>query len=167
MYEPQFKETVLITIFLIVVIASGADLVADLSHGAGVEHILKESLVVFLSAAGISWLFWGLRKQRMEISHLREELESVNREEAYPENYVIEGRKTLGNVISTQFSDWQLTDSEKEVGWLVLKGFSLKEIALLRETREKTVRQQASSIYRKAGVSGRHTFSAWFIEDIL
>jgi len=44
---------------------------------------------------------------------------------------------------------------------------SFKEIAAVRKTLEKTVRQQASSIYKKAGVSGRHEFSAWFIEDIL
>jgi len=32
---------------------------------------------------------------------------------------------------------------------------------------EKTVRQQASAIYSKAGLSGRHAFSAWFIEELL
>jgi DNA-binding CsgD family transcriptional regulator len=37
----------------------------------------------------------------------------------------------------------------------------------VRDTHEKTVRQQASAIYRKAGVSGRHAFAAWFIEDFL
>ena len=63
--------------------------------------------------------------------------------------------------------DWQLTTSEKDVGWLLLKGLSLKEIAAIRQTMEKTVRQQASSIYKKAGLSGRHAFSAWFIEDAL
>ena len=128
MYSAQFKETVLISIFLIVVLASGADLVADLSHGAGVEHILKETLVVLLSVAGIGWLLWGLRQQRLEIRQLRGELESVSRLGTHPESYVIEGRKALGNVVSKQFSGWQLTDSEQEVGWLLLKGFSLKEI---------------------------------------
>ena len=61
----------------------------------------------------------------------------------------------------------QVTTSEKDVGWLLSKGLSLKEIAAIRETLEKTVRQQASSIYKKAGLSGRHAFSAWFIEDAL
>jgi len=31
----------------------------------------------------------------------------------------------------------------------------------------KTVRQQAPASYKKSDVSGRHAFSAWFIEDIL
>lgn len=49
----------------------------------------------------------------------------------------------------------------------MLKGLSFREIAELRDTREKTVRQQASSVYRKAGVSGRNELTAWFFEDML
>ena len=161
------KEAVLIPILTVVVLASGADLVADLSHGADAEHILKETLVVSISILGIGWLIFGLRQQRQEIVQLRQELQDASKNTLTPENYVIEGRRNLRQVVSQQFSEWKLTNSEQEVGWLLLKGFSLKEIAALRDTHEKTVRQQASAIYRKAGISGRHTFSAWFFEDIL
>ena len=73
----------------------------------------------------------------------------------------------LGEAIAQQFATWELTQSEREVGWLLLKGLTLKEIAAMRDTAEKTVRQHASAIYRKSGVSGRHAFAAWFIEDCL
>ena len=73
----------------------------------------------------------------------------------------------MATVIANQFDAWSLTKSEREVGFLLLKGFSLKEISALRGTAEKTIRQQASSIYKKADLTGRHSFSAWFIEDIL
>jgi DNA-binding NarL/FixJ family response regulator len=66
-----------------------------------------------------------------------------------------------------QFTDWHLTPSEKEVALLLLKGLSFREIALLRNTAEKTVRQQASEIYQKSDVTGRHGLSAWFFEDFL
>ena len=167
MYRKWGKETVLILVFAIVVIASGADLVADLSHGADIEHMVKEAFIVGLSMIAIAWLMWGLRRQRLEISSLQQELEAANNSQVQPKKYVIEALNKLGNVVSRKFSEWQLTGSETEVGWLLLKGLSLKEIALLRNTQEKTVRQQASSIYKKAGVSGRHAFSAWFIEDLL
>ncbi|MCG6899558.1 MAG: DNA-binding response regulator [Gammaproteobacteria bacterium] len=157
----------LILIFAIVVIASGADLLADLSQGADTEHMIKEAIIVSLSILAIAWLMWGLHQQRLEIRSLQQELETANRSQTHPKKYVLEARKKLGNVVSQQFSEWLLTGSEIEVGWLLLKGLSLKEIALVRNTQEKTVRQQASSIYKKAGVSGRHAFSAWFIEDIL
>lgn len=48
---------------------------------------------------------------------------------------------------------------------MLLKGLSFKEIAVVRDTVEKTVRQQASALYRKSGLSGRHELAAWFIED--
>ena len=166
-YSTLSKETVLVLIFAVVVIASGADLVADLSHGADTEHIIKEVVVVSLCSLAIAWLLWGLHQQRLEIRSLRQALETANNPQTPPKQYVLEARQKLGTVVARQFSEWMLTGSEIEVGWLLLKGLSLKEIATVRSTQEKTVRQQASSIYKKAGVSGRHSFSAWFIEDIL
>ena len=66
-----------------------------------------------------------------------------------------------------QFQDWGLTGAEREVGLLILKGLSHKEIAALRATTEATVRQQAQSIYRKAELPGKTAFSAYFLEDLL
>ena len=167
MHGTRIKEPLLIIIFAIVVAASGIDLLADFSHGADTDHIVKEMIVVSISLLAIAWLLWGLRRQRLEIRSLQQELATANNPETPPKKYVLEAREKLGNVVSRQFSEWLLTGSESEVGWLLLKGLSLKEIAMVRNTQEKTVRQQASSIYKKAGISGRHAFSAWFIEDIL
>ena len=167
MYGTGTKETLLIIILAAVFIASGADLVSDISHGADTEHLIKEAGIVSISMIAIAWLLVGLRQQRLEIKSLQQELKTANSPRTPPEEYVLEARKKLGNVVTQQFSEWMLTGSEVEVGWLLLKGLSLKEIAIVRNTQEKTVRQQASSIYKKAGVSGRHAFSAWFIEDIL
>jgi DNA-binding CsgD family transcriptional regulator len=66
-----------------------------------------------------------------------------------------------------QFQDWGLTEAEREVGLLILKGLSHKEIAALRATTEATVRQQAQAIYRKANLPGKTAFSAYFLEDLL
>jgi len=163
----RIKETTLILVLALVALASGADLVADFSHGADNDHIIKEVIVVIISTLAIAWLLWGQHQQRLEIRTLQQELASASSPQTPPKKYVLEARQRLGTVVMQQFSEWLLTGSEIEVGWLLLKGLSLKEIALLRNTQEKTVRQQASSIYKKAGVSGRHAFSAWFIEDIL
>jgi DNA-binding NarL/FixJ family response regulator len=43
----------------------------------------------------------------------------------------------------------------------------MKEIADIRQTQEKTVRTQATTIYKKSGLSGRQELSAFFLEDIL
>jgi len=74
---------------------------------------------------------------------------------------------TFFSAVESQFASWELTDSEQQVAVSILKGLSFQEIAALRETREKTVRQQAPSIYRKSGLSGRHELAAWFFEYLL
>lgn len=53
------------------------------------------------------------------------------------------------------------------MAFLLLKGMSLKELAELRGTSEKTARAQSMSIYAKAGLSGRSELSAFFLEDLL
>ncbi len=68
--------------------------------------------------------------------------------------------------MDTQFHEWDMTAAEREVGLLVLKGLSHKEIAALRATTEATVRQQAQSIYRKSSLPGKTAFSAYFLEDL-
>ncbi len=161
------RETILMAVLGFVVIASGLDLYMDLSHGASTSHIVKEAAIIVLSALLIAWILVEQRQQTKEIVLLKQELAGTNKNHAAMSDYVQSMRKQLSDVVGQQFDDWQLTASEREVGWLLLKGLSLKEIAALRTTMEKTVRQQASSIYKKSGVSGRHSFSAWFIEDLL
>lgn len=72
----------------------------------------------------------------------------------------------LGAAINKQFEVWHLTPSEKEIGLFLLKGLSHKEVAYLRGVSEATARQQARSIYKKAGLSGRHDLSAFFLEEL-
>ncbi len=167
MFNIQLKDYYLMLIFLLLLMTSGIDLIIDFSAGADFNHLALESVVFALLFIGLGWLVFDIRRQTVEISTLRDELAAARKPEYKPEKYVLEAKINLSQVIYHQFDDWQLTTSEKDVGWLLLKGLSLKEIAAIRETLEKTVRQQASSIYKKAGLSGRHAFSAWFIEDAL
>ena len=73
----------------------------------------------------------------------------------------------LGDAIDEQFKRWNLTEAEREVALLLLKGLSLKEIAQVRSTSERTIRAQARALYGKAGVTGRAALSAFFLEDLL
>jgi len=66
-----------------------------------------------------------------------------------------------------QFEQWQLSPAERDVALLLLKGLSYQQIAASRNAAEGTVRQQALSVYRKAGLSGRSELAAFFLEDLL
>lgn len=72
----------------------------------------------------------------------------------------------LGEAIESQFDKWGLTPAEADVAGLLLKGATLREIAVLRRTSEATIRQQAQSVYRKSGLSSRAELSAYFLEDL-
>jgi len=163
----QPKEYYLMLIFFLLLIVSGIDVSNDLAEGTDFNHVALEVVIFALSFITLGWLVLDIRRHMIEINALREALASASKPAHQPEKYVLDAKINLSQVISHQFDDWQLTTSEKDVGWLLLKGLSLKEIAAIRETLEKTVRQQASSIYRKSALSGRHAFSAWFIEDAL
>ncbi len=150
---------------LLVTIASGADLTADLSEGVDITHITQEGFLMLIAGCAFVWIALKLRASKKAMEQLQAELESVKSMEQPKELLV--AKQQLSEVISTQFSIWKLSKSEQDIGLLLLKGFSLKEIAALRNTAEKTIRQQASSTYKKSGLSGRHAFSAWFLEDLL
>ncbi len=72
----------------------------------------------------------------------------------------------LGEAIESQFDAWALTPAEADVAGLLLKGATLREIAVLRRTSEATIRQQAQSVYRKSGLASRAELSAYFLEDL-
>ena len=161
------QDLVLIVILSLVILASGGDLIADLSQGVKTAHLIQEAIILLLAIATLSWLSFGIRQQGKHIENLHQQLEEARHLPRQDTPQIADVRKRLSDVIVQQFDEWELTKSEKEIGQFLLKGLSLKEIAVLRGTAEKTIRQQASSIYQKAGISGRHAFSAWFIEDFL
>ena len=77
---------------------------------------------------------------------------------------MIEG---LSVKIHEEFKQWGLTQAETDVALLIIKGFSLEEIAGLRGTSERTIRDQAASVYRKAKLRNRIELSAYFLEELL
>jgi len=60
-----------------------------------------------------------------------------------------------------------LTNAEREVALLVIKGFSFAKISELRSVSEKTIHQQISSVYKKSNTKNRHEFMSGFLEDFI
>lgn len=160
------RDTVLATIFALFLITSVVDLVADFVDGMTLAHLVHETLFIVMSLIGLIWLIRYLLNARQRNEQLADRLRSAKKASQDASAQLMEHRSRFNNVLTQQFSDWKLSKSEEEVGRLLLKGLSLKEIAAVRHTQEKTVRAQASSIYKKASLDGRHAFAAWFLEDI-
>lgn len=79
-------------------------------------------------------------------------------------NTALEG---LATAIDRQFNRWRLTPAEREIALFLLRGLSFKQVARAREASERTVRQQAHLLYRKAGLSSRAELAAFFLGGML
>ena len=164
MNQTKFSLAVYSLIFLM----SLVDIIMDWQDMGGFNpHILFEGIVGLIALLAFGVLFVWHLKQNKQMAALKKSLTNTEKQLNHSR---IQTQKLMGEfskIIQAQFDNWQLTKSEKEVALLLLKGLTLDEIAGVRETREKTVRQQASNLYKKASLSGRHELVAYFFEDLL
>ncbi len=151
---------VAIALFAIVLVLIAWDLIFDFMVGASLWHILMESFIFFVAVSGVVLMWRQLDRTRSDLVEALVEAEQWKSETTE----LIQG---LSVAINHQFERWSLSKAEAEVALFLLKGMSHKEIANLRQTSERTVREQSRAVYRKSGLSGRSSLSAFFLEDLL
>ena len=69
--------------------------------------------------------------------------------------------------IDGYFEQWGLSEAEKDIALLTIKGMTISEIAEIRQTKQSTIKTQSSAIYKKAGVSSRAQLVSSLIEELL
>ncbi len=161
-----FKILALITFVLICIFAT-LDVLVDIREGVSINHLFHELGLVLLSLIGILLQFQIIARQKRTISVYSLEMQELKKEKEEFKQKVSSLSGEFMNLIDGQFEKWSLTPGEKDVGVLLIKGLSMKEIADIRKSNESTVRQQASSIYKKSGVGGRQELAAFFLDDLL
>jgi DNA-binding CsgD family transcriptional regulator len=154
-------------LFATIAIGGGFDLVLDRPTTIWSFHVLFEVTLLVASLGGLAFMWIGWQDAGRTIERTRAALAArgVERDEwrARAEKFL----SGLGEEIDRQLQDWDLTPVERETALLLLKGYGHKEIAMLQQKSERTVRQHSVSIYRKSGLSGRAQLSAYFLEDLL
>ena len=146
--------------FLAIALLIAWDLAGDYKEGAGLVHLSVEFLVLLACAGGIAFLWRQLRQTRQGLGAALADARQWQNEHR-------ELMQGLGVAIQDQFMRWELSKAEAEVGLLLLKGLTHREIAAVRGTGERTAKEQARALYRKSGLSGRSTLSSFFLEDLL
>jgi len=131
------------------------DLIVDIAINdeLGTTHFIIE-LIVFLGVT------MALLLNTRDLGRLRTRLD----QEEKRNKAVSQG---LADSIAELMDEWRMTTSEKDVAWLIIKGYRFAEIAEARGVKENTTRLQATAIYSKAGVSGRAEFVAEIIQSLL
>lgn len=143
------------------------DIVVDLQDGLSFWHVLVEGAIGTVAIFGVFIILRGTST----LKHLL--ADEIKAHVKYKEEAdlwrlkAIKYIEGLSLAIDQQLSLWHLSVAEKEVALLLLKGLSLKEIASIRNTSEKTARAQSMAVYSKSGLSGRSELSAFFLEDLL
>ena len=155
-------------LFVLIVFLMAADVWDDYEEGQSYAHISVELLVVLCSMMGIALLgkqYIQVAQDKLyRLQHHLAEAEAETERWRERSKTLMQG---LGQEIQKQFDRWELTQAESEIGLLMLKGFSHQEIAEFRQASERTVREQARVVYRKAGLNNKAELSAFFLEDLL
>ena len=152
---------------LSVAVLNIVDIATDLMEGVTWWHVSVEAIIAIAALMVFFYLLRGNLSLRRSLRQSTNESQAIHKEmekwKQVSKNYV-EG---LSKEIDRQLTRWELTEAEKDVAFLILKGFTNKEIAAIRGKSEKTVRTQANAIYSKSSLSGRSQLAAFFLEDLL
>jgi DNA-binding CsgD family transcriptional regulator len=142
------------------------DLVSDWHAGHLGLHFAVELAAGLLALVGLA-LFgrhaWEMHQAAIDLSR---DLKAAEAEAGRWQTEARQALEGLAAAIDREFTKWGLTEAEREIALLLLKGLAHKEIAAHRRTTEGTVRQQALAIYRKAGLTGRSSLAAFFFEGL-
>ena len=163
-----------IILFALIATLMATDLTIEFRRGVPLALQSFETVIFVSALAGIAFHWREMTAARRESYRLDRELAEARAEvdkwseDARRWNREAESAlRGLGEAIDRQFDRWALTAAERDVALLQLKGLRHKEIAVLRKTSERTVRQQALAVYRKSGLAGRTDLAAFFLEDLL
>src|SRR4051812_36434025 len=123
------ERSVLTAALLITCVLIGVDLFNDTGDGVAVWHVMIEAGAGVVSLVALFVLLRGAITLRRRLD--AEIASSTSLREA-AEHWRAESRRHvdgLAKAINQQLSEWRLTEAEKDVAFLLLKGYGLKEIA--------------------------------------
>lgn len=162
------KERILTGILLFIIsFLTTIDIIEDVQEGTNLRHLGLDLGIAVASIVMAVFLVWRLSRDKDKILTLSKEkkiLEEIAQKHLNKTKFVVEG---LSTYIDQEFTNWNLSNAEREVALLMIKGLSASEIAEIRASTEKTVRHQSTAVYKKAGVKGRGELQAYFLEDLL
>lgn len=167
-YKEKLTLTYLLTaVFFLIVADITFDFIEGLPMKDMVFDLLLEGtiLLVVLYTANFVWKKFTNEKEIKE--SVEQDLEKTKKLATLWEKKSKHFIKEFQAHVTTQFNEWNLSKSEKEIAILVLQGKSSKDISGIRFTSERTIRNQCRSIYEKSGLSGKNEFSAYFLNELI
>jgi DNA-binding CsgD family transcriptional regulator len=132
-------------------------------HYSQTYFTFMEALIALFSIIGIFFLFKEVKEKKQDIDSAKDVIESLKSKN----QKLTDINLSFWHSIQGQFKNWNLTEAEKEIAILLLRGLSNQQIAAIRGKSLKTIENQAFSIYQKSGTTGKLEFIAYFISPLL
>ncbi|SFV68298.1 Regulatory protein, LuxR [hydrothermal vent metagenome] len=160
--QNKIKLTIVLLLLIYIFISIGYDLVKDLYQFKNytITYLIYELISLLVSGFSFFFIFNILEEYRKNIDNLNLNITSE-------QNISKKLKGDFLKVLEKQFDEWHLTKSEKEIIVLIFKGLPYKKIADIRNTKDITIRQQVSTIYKKIDIKSRNELIAFFFEDLL
>lgn len=166
--ENHEQLRVILAVALVSIMVGGTiDLVMDRPESWLTFHVFFETLMIAGAMVMATTLWLGWWRSAQSVDELRQSLAERKEERDAWRSSAQQALVGMGQAIDRQFDVWGLTQAEREVALLLLKGHSHKAIAKHTGRSPQTVRQHAASVYKKGELSGRAELSAFFLEDLM
>ncbi len=157
----------LILPFCILLMLFLVDMIWDTSEQISYIHFITDGLIIGSFVYLVIRVYVRYRNDAALHHQTVTKLSQSNRKIKTQSQQIEKLREGITQHIQQVFEDWKLTQAERDIALLIIKGYSLDEIAKFRHKSERTVRDQAATIYRKAKVKNRVELTAYFIEDLI
>jgi len=151
---------------VLVVIDSAFEIVQEIAGGEPYSSMVADTIIFVLSSITLLLLLADYLIQRKSLRSVQAQLDAARGRLLQIDESAPGIANKYRDIIQKQFEDWDLTGSEQQIAIMLIKGLSFREVAEIRKTKDKSVRQQATRIYKKANVTGRHELAGWFFEDL-
>ncbi len=158
--SPSLRSVALIQFFCALVF--GVDIAAELHS----DLVKDQSLTLWqLAHLVIETMAVGLLLVGFYLS--RRELQILSRVETRQRDSLAVLRGHFDDILVSRFAAWGLSKAESDIALLTLRGLKICEIALLRKTKEGTIKAQLSAIFHKAGIGSRTELFSLFMDEFL
>jgi len=154
-------------IVLLGVVGGTIDLILDRPTRFLTPHVIFEVSLVLIGLGVSAYLVRGWVRARVSLAVARRSVAERQAERDAWRAHAERALQGLGAEVARQFDAWGLSPAERETGLMLLKGFSLKQIASLTGRSERTARQHAVAVYEKSGLAGRAELAGFFLGDLL
>lgn len=162
-----FRPKVIIAFLTLVALFQTVDVIIDWQKAESISQVLLEIVIAAILFSVVIIIYIKSKKIEQKLKIAQESLKELALKAQMWREQNQGLTQGLSEAIDKQLCGWGLSSAERDIAFLLLKGLSMKEIANLRKTSERTVRQQTSSIYNKSKLNGRAELSAYFLEDVL